>query len=222
MPVDVSARVRQRRVYPKLWGYSVTRVSYRLGKLGWDSELAHATLEKILECSIELSTVRTGVSDGKNLKYEKGNAASLSPEQITELNRVAGRVNDIKSAIASKADLNYPEEILSADPRVEGACRTIIVNAYERDRELRDQCIMAHGTNCAVCGVNFGEVYGVIAQGLIHVHHLRPLSEIRAAHAVDPVEDLRPVCPNCHAVLHLRIPAYSIEDVREFLQKNGT
>jgi predicted HNH restriction endonuclease len=30
--------------------------------------------------------------------------------------------------------------------------------------------------------------------------------------------DLRPVCPNCHAVLHHRVPAFSIEEVRTFLQ----
>ena len=33
------------------------------------------------------------------------------------------------------------------------------------------------------------------------------------------VEDLRPVCPNCHAVIHLRTDRpYSIEDVKAFLK----
>ena len=36
---------------------------------------------------------------------------------------------------------------------------------------------------------------------------------------VDPIKDLRPVCPNCHAVLHRRIPAYRIEEVRAFLDR---
>jgi|ERR1700734_3962751 len=53
--------------------------------------------------------------------------------------------------------------------------------------------------------------------GFIHVHHLRQLSDIRKEYLVDPIKDLRPVCPNCHAVLHLRNPAYSIEDVLAFL-----
>ena len=47
------------------------------------------------------------------------------------------------------------------------------------------------------------------------------LSEVGREYVVDPVTDLRPVCPNCHAVLHARKPAYSIEDVRELLgQRN--
>ena len=39
-----------------------------------------------------------------------------------------------------------------------------------------------------------------------------------ADYEVDPVRDLRPVCPNCHAVLHRREPPYSLDEVREFLQ----
>ncbi len=67
--------------------------------------------------------------------------------------------------------------------------------------------------------MSFGAVYGPVADGFIHVHHLRPLSQAGGAHAVDPVEDLRPVCPNCHAVLHRRAPAYSIEEVKAFLAR---
>jgi 5-methylcytosine-specific restriction protein A len=111
-----------------------------------------------------------------------------------------------------------PEEVDAATmPVFEGAAHQIIVNAYERDPEARRQCLAAHGTTCCVCGFNFGAVYGSVAEGFIHVHHLRPLAEVGEAHRVDPVEDLRPVCPNCHAVLHLRIPAFRIEDVRVML-----
>ncbi len=66
--------------------------------------------------------------------------------------------------------------------------------------------------------MSFGAVYGKIAEGFIHVHHLHPLSEVKEAHLVDPVKDLRPVCPICHAVLHLRNPVISIDEVREMLQ----
>jgi predicted HNH restriction endonuclease len=110
-----------------------------------------------------------------------------------------------------------PDEILAPADLIEGAVRTITVNAYERDPEARDRCIAAHGTDCHGCRMNFGAVYGSIAEGYIHVHHLRPLSEVREAHAVDPVADLRPVCPNCHAVLHRRVPVLSIEELRELI-----
>ncbi|AQU99676.1 HNH endonuclease [Desulfococcus multivorans] len=111
-----------------------------------------------------------------------------------------------------------PEEIAAAtESIVEGAVYRVVVSAYERDPEARRRCIAAHGTTCCICGFNFTAAYGPVAEGFIHVHHLHPLSETGGVHRVDPVKDLRPVCPNCHAVLHRRVPAYSIEDVRGFL-----
>ncbi|MBX3400536.1 MAG: HNH endonuclease [Gemmataceae bacterium] len=198
------------RPYPKLWGFSVTSICYRLGQLGWNTASAQRALEAILGCKIETSTIRTGVSDGDNPKYELGRAANLTEEQITELERY--RDGTLKAH-------DFPEEVFESERFVEGATRTITVNAYERDPEARRKCIAAHGTVCSVCTMNFGKVYGPVAEGLIHVHHLRPLSEVKAAHTVDPVKDLRPVCPNCHAVLHWRVPAFSIEEVRAFLEK---
>lgn len=111
-----------------------------------------------------------------------------------------------------------PEEVAAAaEPVVEGARVRILVSVYERDPEARRRCLAVHGTTCCICGFSFGAVYGEVAEGFTHVHHLRPLSEAGGTHQIDPVADLRPVCPNCHAVLHHRVPAYSIEDVREFL-----
>ena len=68
-----------------------------------------------------------------------------------------------------------------------------------------------------MCGFNFGKRYGLAAERCIHVHHLRPLSEIKASYTVDPKEDLRPVCPNCHAVIHCRKPPFTLEEVRDML-----
>jgi putative restriction endonuclease len=113
-----------------------------------------------------------------------------------------------------------PEEVPpTAAPLVEGAVSRVSVNAYERNPEARRRCIEAHGTRCCICGFSFGTVYGDVAKGYIHVHHLRPLSEIDGEYIVDPVADLRPICPNCHAVVHRRSPAFGIEEVRAFLQE---
>lgn len=99
----------------------------------------------------------------------------------------------------------------------EGAVRQITVNAYERSPEARRRCLEYHGRSCAVCGMSFGAVYGPLAEGFIHVHHLKPLSEVGEGYEVDPVVDLRPVCPNCHAVLHLGEPCRSIDEVQGLL-----
>ena len=102
----------------------------------------------------------------------------------------------------------------------EGALRRVTVNAYERSTEARRRCLAHYGTACVVCGTDLGRTYGEAAQGFVHVHHLRPLSEVGRAYEVDPIADLRPVCPNCHAVIHLRSPAYSVDEVRGFLRRS--
>lgn len=110
-----------------------------------------------------------------------------------------------------------PDEVPSRVPLIEGAVCRITVNAYERNPEARRQCIAAHGTACCICGFRFGLEYGPEAEGYIHVHHVRPLAEVEGEYVVDPVEDLRPVCPNCHAVLHLGGRCRTIEEVKQLL-----
>ena len=42
-------------------------------------------------------------------------------------------------------------------------------------------------------GVDLVKIYGDIAEGFIHVHHLVPLSAIKEDYQLDPVNDLLPV-----------------------------
>ena len=100
----------------------------------------------------------------------------------------------------------------------EGAARAVTVNAYERNAVARQKCIAHYGASCAICGLKFGERYGPAGEGLIHVHHLTPLASIRKRYRVDPVRDLRPVCPNCHAMLHRKEPAYTLEELTGMLR----
>ena len=121
---------------------------------------------------------------------------------------------------ASFFGLETPQEVPSAGTYPEGAIRRITVNAYERSRQAAERCVDHYGRACSVCGFDFGRTYGEVGEGFTHVHHLKPLSEIRGKYRVDPVRDLRPVCPNCHAMIHRRTPAYGIEELKEVLEAN--
>ena len=112
-----------------------------------------------------------------------------------------------------------PEEPPTGPTYNEGSVQQILVNRYERDARARQDCINRYGTSCFICDFDCVEVYGEVMAGFIHVHHLRPLSSVGGDYDIDPVQDLRPVCPNCHAVLHRREPPYSVEEVRAFLQE---
>ena len=115
---------------------------------------------------------------------------------------------------------DYPDEV-PPGKYAEGAVSTVRVNRFERVAGARDACLEHYGYQCSVCGVLLEDLYGEAAKALIHVHHLVPLSQVRAAHTVDPVKDLRPVCPNCHAVIHRAEPPYQIEEVRGWLRQQG-
>ena len=121
---------------------------------------------------------------------------------------------------ATNPPIAYPDEVDLGVTYREGAVMRVAVNAYERNPAARRRCVEHYGAKCSICGFNFGKAYGPTVEGLIHVHHVRPLSEVSVDHEVDPIADLRPVCPNCHAVLHSRKPAYGIEEVVEFLRRH--
>lgn len=122
---------------------------------------------------------------------------------------------------AALRPVQLTEEITESEGLFEGAVCQVVLNAYERNLVARARCIAHYGLSCVACGFNFGAVYGSLAEGLIHVHHIKPLSEIRAKYEVDPLADLRPVCPNCHAVIHRGGKSRSIQEVRRLL-KRGT
>lgn len=111
------------------------------------------------------------------------------------------------------------DEIPNPEIVFEGAKKEIIVNRYERNREAREKCIAAHGCKCAVCGIDFEKVYGEMGRGFIHVHHIVPLSSIGKEYELNPVRDLVPVCPNCHAMLHRKDPPYKIEELKTIMSE---
>lgn len=112
----------------------------------------------------------------------------------------------------------YAEEAEVDEAYYEGAKKQIWVNVYERSTAAREACIQHYGHNCFICGFNFEERYGQIGADFIHVHHLKPLSEVGKGYKLHPVKDLRPLCPNCHAMLHQQKPAYSIGKLKSFLR----
>jgi len=113
----------------------------------------------------------------------------------------------------------YPDQIPEDESYVEGAKRTVQVNSYERSTQARRKCLEHWGLSCSVCGMKFEEKYGEIGKGFIHVHHIRELSKIKKEYNVDPIEDMRPVCPNCHAMLHKMNPALEIEELKAILNQ---
>jgi 5-methylcytosine-specific restriction protein A len=127
------------------------------------------------------------------------------------------RVGDQWYASDGKLGATLPEEVHNPQSYSEGASVTVSINTYERSAGARAACVAHHGYDCVVCGFNFAKTYGKVGENYIHVHHVVPLSEVDAEYEVDPILDLVPVCPNCHAIIHRTRPALAVEQLRSHL-----
>ena len=154
------------------------------------------------------------ISDG----YSKQTGWTLLPE-IQEALENLGLVADglsIEERLSTETQ-PFDEQLFLK----EGKVIQVFVNKYERNQRARIECIEALGDKCYACGFDFEQTYGDIAKGFIHVHHIKPLSEIKEEYSVDPKNDLVPLCPNCHAVVHLTKPELTITELKERLRINS-
>jgi 5-methylcytosine-specific restriction enzyme A len=103
---------------------------------------------------------------------------------------------------------------------LDGKPKEAIYRTYDRSSAARQDCIEHFGYKCSVCAFDFGEAYGALGAGYIEVHHLKPVSESMEEHLINPVDDLRPVCANCHRMLHKSRPPLSIKELQTHLQGN--
>ncbi len=161
--------------------------------------------EKALEMAIEFRKQKN------DEKLKRHNVETINLDEAKELLERKWR------ELVASFEFSTAEEVSDSKGLFEGTVYQIVVNAYERNPEARLKCISHYGSVCFICGFDFGKVYGSAGEGIIHVHHLTPLSTIGVEYQVDPIKDMRPVCPNCHVVIHKKEPPLSVEKVREIV-----
>jgi hypothetical protein len=169
---------------------------YRLSRLRAFFELKKASVEDQI-------IIEKKINKNKSVTYE------------IDLLKVYPATNDDDLYLFAN-ELNSDEEAKMP----EGGKKTVVVNRYERSNAAREMCINHWKNSCSVCKMEFEKVYGEIGKGFIHVHHLKPISQIGKTYKVDPIKDLIPICPNCHAMIHKKRPEpFKIEELKEKLIK---
>ncbi|WP_081280992.1 HNH endonuclease [Vibrio natriegens] len=119
-----------------------------------------------------------------------------------------------------KAELEPISHTSSRDTDfIEGEKYDVSLSKYERSKPARKACIEHYGCTCLLCGYDFEANFGNIGKGFIHVHHITPLEEIGESYKVDPINDLIPLCPNCHAMVHRRKPPYSLHELQKIREQ---
>lgn len=101
----------------------------------------------------------------------------------------------------------------------EGRRRLVLHLQRERNQAVvRNKKKQKTSLDCEVCGFSFRRAYGSVASDYCEVHHLMPLSEVEHTTRTR-MEDLAILCANCHRVVHLKTPPYTLNQVRRLLAK---
>ena len=123
------------------------------------------------------------------------------------------------SAVPGYVRMLVPEEAPTVDIDVheyegtEGRKRLLVHLSRERDLRIVGQKKKSSPSlACQVCGFSFGGVYGPQAVDYCEVHHLLPLGHAKAERKT-ALKDLAVLCANCHRVVHLKNPPFTLEEM---------
>ena len=111
----------------------------------------------------------------------------------------------------------FPEQ-RAAPTFVEGNVKQITINRYERNPVARRICLKYYGTHCQICNFDYYKTYGEVGKDFIHVHHIVPISNINKEYKLNPIEDLIPVCPNCHSMIHRKKEILSVKELKQIFR----
>jgi hypothetical protein len=119
------------------------------------------------------------------------------------------RKQEHESILSSDTSDDSSDDILSA---IEGELGSPSVKR-KRCSELRLAALKKWGNRCSCCGYSFADDFDGLRKDCIEIHHLNQLA-LNPGRLVT-VDDLRPLCPNCHRAIHTRDPAYSITELKK-------
>lgn len=197
--------------------------------LGYGSA-AHATFRNPNGVYMKLMNFRrfdpTYIVEGK-VGLSRGNKDeevvwNTFANDIIYLEEVANAIR--KTVYSDELSINSDDEpeITEAE---EGKVLTRLHRYRERNRKLIDQfkknARKKHGRLfCEACGFDFSERYGVVGEGIIEVHHTKPVHTLIDGDKTK-LEDLSMLCANCHRIVHSSRRWMTIEEVRELILRTS-
>ncbi len=162
---------------------------------------------------LTLDILKTGNLE-KQQWTPQSSGISIKPELVDELEAVWF---DFLTTQKIRLNPYAPTDNEEKKTYTEGTANQITQTRYERNPYARAACIKHYGYSCSICEFDFEKRFGELGKEFIHVHHLTQVATVGKTYEVDPIKDLRPVCPNCHAMLHRQNPPLTIEELKLWL-----
>lgn len=155
-----------------------------------------------------------------HLEVHKGMFAINNGDDVNDAKKIEKWLLDVLATIFSLLPIETEYDSIEHVGFCEGNKNQVLVNTYERDRRNRAAAVSIHGYRCKACGRTMSEIYGEVANNMIDIHHVIPLSIASENYIPNIITDLLPLCPNCHAIAHRRNPPYMIEEIKSMININ--
>ena len=92
-----------------------------------------------------------------------------------------------------------------------------------RSQHLRNEALRYYTHSgrilCHACSFDYSLAYPEIGHGYIEIHHLKPIVELQGQtfSMEQALENVRPLCANCHRIVHRRRPPIPVDKIQEIL-----
>lgn len=161
---------------------------------------------------------KVGLTRGNKDEEEVWNEFARNPERLAE---AASFIRDNIQAHTDDADLSGPDEPEISEAE-EGKLATRVHRYRERDRGLvekaKSAALQKYGRLfCAACDFDFVKRYGNTGEGVIDVHHTKPVHTMQPGDKTK-VTDLVLLCSNCHRIVHSRRRWLTVDEVKAMLR----
>lgn len=212
--------------YKKLYFWDFGVIATRELKLGMEIAIICGTNRYDCELVAIIKDPRGKIGDifgwGRQFKAPWKNVCAL--KMLNRNNISSSELFEIKTKTTSVTNtfLRVTDADLKNQTFKEGKSYDVVLTKYERNSTARRLCVKHHGAVCKICGYDFFKTYGELGRGFIHVHHKTPISQQTNSYEINPITDLVPVCPNCHAMLHSsQDTMISVEELKQIYNKNS-
>lgn len=136
----------------------------------------------------------------------------------------------LDASIPPLEDMERGAKIVVLDENIitEGQLSTRSTSYRKRSKQLRDAAVDHYTRDgkipCTACSFDFKLAYDDIGVGYIQIHHLEPIAfgGERELPLEEAILKVRPLCANCHVMVHRRDPWLSIEDLTDTLRVTYT
>jgi 5-methylcytosine-specific restriction protein A len=159
---------------------------------------------------------RKGLAKGnKNEKVVWDEFAEMPSKLAIAVAAIRRAVESSSAEAKALTGVSNEPDVIEAE---EGKVLTRLHRYRERDRNLvqakkKDVMKKQGCLRCEACGFDFAIAYGQVGNGIIDVHHTKPVHTLKPGEKTK-LSDLALLCSNCHRLIHSKRPWLSVEQVR--------